>query len=184
MRFSISRMPLLVLLSCVPEALGVKKPNPLLKSASLIVTPLLKPVYKYEAPLQEKALGLIPGSPQPSEVRAQIYAKVGTSGALIYTYALSPFCTDAIRVLESTGCQFTTVELGLEWFLLGPKGSSVRAELGRMTGQTSLPHVFIGGKSVGGLFSGGEHNGGQKTQTKSQPSKTIETIHPKTLSSI
>ena len=106
---------------------------------------------KYEAPLQEKALGLIPGSPQPSEVRAQLYAKVGTSGALIYTYALSPFCTAAIRVLESTGCQFTTVELGLEWFLLGPKGSSVRAELGRMTGQTRLPHVFIGGEWVGGL---------------------------------
>lgn len=46
--------------------------------------------------------------------------------------------------------------LGPEWIpgLLDAEGAAVRAELGKMTQQTSMPHVFIGGQSVGGLFSG------------------------------
>jgi hypothetical protein len=48
------------------------------------------------------------------------------------------------------------VSLGKEWIpgLMAPGGAATRAELGKMTGQTSLPHVFVGGKSVGGLYSG------------------------------
>lgn len=45
--------------------------------------------------------------------------------------------------------------LGPEWIpgLLDAEGAAVRAELGKMTSLTSMPHVFIGGQSVGGLFS-------------------------------
>ena len=45
-------------------------------------------------------------------------------------------------------------QLGLEWFLLDKEKSTMRAELLEMTGQSSLPHVFIDGKHVGGLFTG------------------------------
>ena len=38
--------------------------------------------------------------------------------------------------------------------LLPADGAAVRAELGAMTGQTSMPHVFIGGTSIGGLATG------------------------------
>ena len=44
--------------------------------------------------------------------------------------------------------------MGPEWFLLDGVGSAMRAELLERTGQSSLPHVFIGGDSVGGLYSG------------------------------
>ena len=48
------------------------------------------------------------------------------------------------------------IELGPEWFLLGPKASAMRAELAATTGQSSLPHCFVNGKSVGGLYSGND----------------------------
>ena len=69
-------------------------------------------------------------------------------------YGLSPFSTEAIALLKGTGAKFETIELGPEWFLLGPKASVKRAELEAMTGQSSLPHVFIGGEHVGGLATG------------------------------
>ena len=142
--------------ACAPaNAAQVKTPSSILKAASAIVTPLLGPVYKVEAPLQGAVLGALADR---DEVREEIDETIGGSGCVIYTYALSPFSTEAIALLESTGCKFEKVELGLEWFLLGPKASIARQELGEMTGQTSLPHVFIGGEHVGGLYS--DPNGG------------------------
>ena len=91
-----------------------------------------------------------------AEIIADIQSTISSAPVVIYTYGLSPFSTEALAVLESTGCQFNKVELGLEWFALGPKGSATRVELRKMYGQGSLPHVFIGGEWVGGLATGGE----------------------------
>ena len=65
---------------------------------------------------------------------------------------MSPFSTEALALLESTGYEFTKVELGLEWFLLGGRESQIRVALGDMVenGATSLPKIFIGGKPLGG----------------------------------
>merc|ERR1711920_53933 len=75
---------------------------------------------------------------------------------VIYTYGLSPFSTEALSTLESTGCKLANVELGAEWFALGAKGSATRVELRKLYGQGSLPHIFIGGEWVGGLATGAE----------------------------
>ena len=68
---------------------------------------------------------------------------------MIYTH-------DWTRVVprRSTGCKFEVRQLGLEWFTLGPRASVMRAQLEELTGQSSLPHVFIGGESIGGLATG------------------------------
>ena len=52
-------------------------------------------------------------------------------------------------------------------FLLGPKASAMREELAATTGQSSLPHVFIDGKSVGGLYSGNDEGEGLASLQKS-----------------
>jgi glutaredoxin 3 len=145
---------LLVASLVVATASALKMPSPILKAASAVVTTLLKPIYSVEAPLQEAVTGVFNG-PSTDEVRAEIDATLKKSPCVVYSYPISPFCTEAVSVLQSTGCKVTVVEPGLEWFLLGPKGSAIRAELGRMTGQTSFPQIFIGGESIGGLFSGG-----------------------------
>jgi glutaredoxin len=138
---------------------NLKEASGALKAASGVVSPLLGGFYKVEAPFQARVAGAI-GGINAQEVKAEIEAEVKAEPCVIYSYPLSPFCTEAVALLESTGCKFKKVEPGLEWFLLGPKGSNIRAELGEMTGQTSFPHIFIGGQSVGGLFSGGPSGSG------------------------
>ena len=71
---------------------------------------------------------------------------------LIYTYSLSPFSTEAVALLESTGYEFTEIKLGLEWFTLGGRGSQMRVAMGDMVenGGTSLPKIFIAGKPLTG----------------------------------
>jgi hypothetical protein len=49
---------------------------------------------------------------------------------------------------------YKEISLGSEWIPGLISEPAKRAALGEMTGQTSLPHVFIGGESIGGLFSG------------------------------
>lgn len=142
----------------LPLFFALQTGNPLLKAASAVVTPLLKPVFKLETPLQTAITGAL-AKQDLNQIKAEIDDNI-RKGCVVYTYALSPFSTEAIAVLESTGCKFEVIELGQEWFLLGPKASATRSQLGEMTGQTSLPHVFIGGEWVGGIFSGGTGGGG------------------------
>ena len=78
------------------------------------------------------------------------------SNLALAAYTLSPFCTEAKKILQDTGASIKVIELGKEWVpgLLPAEGAAIRAELGQMTGQTSMPHIFIGGKSIGGLATG------------------------------
>ena len=110
---------------------------------------VLKPLYKLEAPLQA-------GAYDKAAVQKNIADEIGGSPVLVYSYTLSPFCTEAKKILQDAGANFKVIELGDEWVpgLLPAKGAAIRAELGAMTGQTSMPHVFIAGKSIGGLATG------------------------------
>ena len=49
-------------------------------------------------------------------------------------------------MLDEARVDYENVEVGLEWFLLDKEKSTLRAELLEMTGQSSLPHVFINGE--------------------------------------
>ena len=80
---------------------------------------------------------------------------------MIYTFTLSPFSSEAKLLLDRLGIEYHEISLGKEWLpgLIsdgdgGESGSLVRAALLDTTGQSSLPHIFVGGTSVGGLFSG------------------------------
>jgi glutaredoxin len=81
-------------------------------------------------------------------------AKLKDEGLVIYTYALSPFSTEAVALLDKSGVKYEKRQLGLEWFLLGPRSSVTRLELENLTGQSSLPHIFINGEHIGGLATG------------------------------
>eukprot|EP00964_Phaeocystis_antarctica_P070717 scaffold43083_cov61-Phaeocystis_antarctica.AAC.4 len=110
---------------------------------------VLKPLYKLEAPLQA-------GNYDKAAVRAAIEKEVSSAPVLVYSYTLSPFCSEAKKILKDAGATFKVIELGDEWVpgLLPAEGAAIRAELGAMTGQTSMPHIFIGGTSIGGLATG------------------------------
>jgi hypothetical protein len=109
-----------------PESrLFASAPNPIIAIAAKGMS-LLSPIFKVEAALQANLLG---GS-QKEEAQLEIDAAKKKNKVLIYTYALSPFSVQAIDLLEGSGYQYTKIELGAEWFLLGGKGSAIRAALG------------------------------------------------------
>lgn len=58
--------------------------------------------------------------------------------------------------MDSLDIEYKEISLGLEWvpFMISDEGTRKRAALGVMTGQTSLPNVFVNGKSIGGLYEG------------------------------
>eukprot|EP00316_Scyphosphaera_apsteinii_P017636 CAMPEP_0119314018 /NCGR_PEP_ID=MMETSP1333-20130426/31317_1 /TAXON_ID=418940 /ORGANISM="Scyphosphaera apsteinii, Strain RCC1455" /LENGTH=198 /DNA_ID=CAMNT_0007319027 /DNA_START=65 /DNA_END=661 /DNA_ORIENTATION=+ len=131
----------------------VKEPNTAISVAGKAMA-IARPVFAVEADLQALLTNL--GGYDEAEVQAEIAATINSAPVVIYTYGLSPFSTEALATLESTGCKFQNVELGLEWFALGARGSSTRVELRKRTGQGSLPHIFIGGEWVGGLSTGAD----------------------------
>lgn len=132
-------------------------PSEIIEGASRVVTPLLKPVYKVLAPLQAGSYKRETNKEYESDVaeaKAQIETEIISDVVVIYTYSLSPFCTEATALLDNLGIPYTEISLGMEWIPGLLRDPLKRAALGEMTGQTSLPNVFIGGKSIGGLFTG------------------------------
>eukprot|EP00435_Cladocopium_sp_Y103_P042001 s588_g11.t1 len=117
-----------------------------LKVASLGMG-LLKPVFAAEAKLQALAY-------DEEEIRAKIAAEVKSAPVVVYTYSLSPFCTEATKLLDALGAEYKEIQLAPEWFLMLGENAAKRAELGALYGRTSMPHIFIGGESIGGLMDG------------------------------
>jgi glutaredoxin len=118
---------------------------------------LLRPVFSWQNRLQASLLGA--DEDALAAATAEIEWEVEASGAVVYTYGLSPFSVEALALLEAVGGEVRRVEVGPEWFLLGKQGSATRAALLEKTGQSSLPSVFIGGRHVGGLFTGSPAGG-------------------------
>lgn len=125
-------------------------PNPAINIAAKGMS-LLSPIFKAEALIQAAALGTIGGVDKESIIQ-QITDNKTKNKALIYTYGLSPFSSEAVNILEETGYEFKKIELGAEWFLLGGEGSVTRVALSEEVdnGATSLPKIFIGGQCIGG----------------------------------
>ena len=136
-----------------PSPIEVKGANAAIGLAGKAM-PLLSPIFNLEAIVQAVVFNL--GSYDADAVQAEIEETITSAPVVVYTYPLSPFSTEVVSILESSGCKYKNVELGLEWFALGPKGSATRVELRKMFGQGSLPHCFIGGEWVGGLSTGAE----------------------------
>jgi Glutaredoxin and related proteins len=112
---------------------------------------LLKPIFQLEAQIQAATLGSLSKVDKESVV-SEIDDLKQQHKALVYTYGLSPFSSEAVNILKSTGYEFKNIELGLEWFLLGGKESVMRVALSEEVDDraTSLPKIFIGGKCIGG----------------------------------
>jgi glutaredoxin len=132
-------------------------PSELLEWASTNVMSLAKPVFKLLAPLQagekddeSNYKGMIRDAIREIEAEAVI------APIVVYTYELSPFSAETTSLLDRIGVEYKEISLGKEWLpgLIAEDGAIKRAALLEMTGQSSLPHIFIDGKPIGGLFSG------------------------------
>ena len=133
-------------------------PSELLQWISEIVLPLAKPIFAALTPVQAGA------SQDDAEAYERTIAQemeiiqsaASSHPVLIYTYELSPFSFECKALLDSCSIPFKEISLGQEWIpgMIQEGGSITRAALLQMTGQSSLPHIFVNGKSIGGLFTG------------------------------
>jgi len=115
----------------------------------------LKPLFVIENKLQSKVLGVTESDLEVA--KAKIDGIITSNKAVAFTYDLSPFSTEATDILEERGYDYMKISVGLEWFLLDKDSSALRTALLNMTGQSSLPHIFINGVHIGGVFSGNEN---------------------------
>ena len=82
--------------------------------------------------------------------RAKIEEIVGAAPLVVFSWDASPFSQKALKALAMTGAEVKNVGLDDPW----AEGHPLRAELGRMTGRTSVPSVWIGGEYCGGYDDG------------------------------
>lgn len=92
----------------------------------------------------------IAGEFDASAVSAQVKADANSAPLVLFTWDSSPACKKALKLLALTGANFTVVKLDAPW----DEGNQKRSVLGRLTGKSSVPSVWIGGKYVGGCDDG------------------------------
>lgn len=136
-------------------------PSELLQWTSDYVMSLAKPVFAIETPLQAGSYKMKQNDEAGNEneiakAQADIQATIQANPVVVYTYKLSPFSSETLSLLSNLEVEYKEISLGQEWIpgLMNEGGAATRAALLEMTGQSSLPHIFIGGQSIGGLYSG------------------------------
>ncbi|KAI2507214.1 glutathione S-transferase [Fragilaria crotonensis] len=130
-------------------------PNELLQFASDTILPLFRSSFAALTRLQA-------GAKDPEyeallgKASTEIAFEKASGLVVVYTYELSPFSWETKLLLDRLNVDYLEISLGKEWFpgFINEGGALKRAALLATTGQSSLPHIFIGGRSIGGLFDG------------------------------
>merc|ERR1712217_320856 len=89
-------------------------------------------------------------------VQDQIKKDINSAPVVVYSLQVSPFAMMAKRLLAQNVDSFKVIELGPTFLpgVLSTEAAAIRAELTEMVGQSSLPHIFVQGKSIRGLIDG------------------------------
>lgn len=98
--------------------------------------------------IQARARLFLARSSPPALSRAQEEAK--SAPLVLFTWEVSPSCKKALELLEVAGAKPKVIRLDQPW----SEGNKKRAALGRLTGKSSVPSVWIGGRYVGGCDDG------------------------------
>mmetsp|Transcript_7017 Transcript_7017/g.21004 ORF Transcript_7017/g.21004 Transcript_7017/m.21004 type:complete len:218 (-) Transcript_7017:254-907(-) len=93
---------------------------------------------------------VLAGDYDAGEASNKIDEFIDSAPCVMFTWAQSPSCKDAVAAMELAGADFRVVRLDDPW----DEGNPLRAELGKRVGKASVPSIWIGGEYVGG-FDGG-----------------------------
>ncbi|KAG7401950.1 hypothetical protein PHYBOEH_008471 [Phytophthora boehmeriae] len=74
-----------------------------------------------------------------------VEAQIAASPVVVYSKSYCPYCTKTKTLLTQLGAKYEVVELDQ---VAG--GSEQQDALETITGQSTVPNVFVGGKSIGG----------------------------------
>lgn len=84
------------------------------------------------------------------KVTAEVKSLAQSAPLVMFTWEQSPACKKAIKYLEMAGVSPKIIRLDNPW----EEGNPRRAALGGLTGRTSVPSIWIGGKYIGGCDDG------------------------------
>jgi len=118
------------------------RPDSLAQRASLFAANRLRSV-------KQAIVDAAAGDFDPARIDARIAAESASAPVFLYSFSTCPFCKRAKEILDQEGARFTALELDVE-----PDGPAIRARLGRLTGRTSMPAIWVGGEYVGGCNDG------------------------------
>ena len=88
----------------------------------------------------------IAGEYDREAVERQIKEEAASAPLVLFTWESSPSCKKALEYLKETGATPKVIRLDEPW----AEGNPKRAALGRLTGKSSVPSVWIGGAYAGG----------------------------------
>ena len=92
----------------------------------------------------------IAGEYDVSAVTSAVTKEAASAPVVLFTWESSPACKKALKYLEWANVKPHVVRLDNPW----SEGNPKRAALGRLTGRSSVPSIWIGGKYVGGCDDG------------------------------
>ena len=92
----------------------------------------------------------IAGEYDVSAVTSAVTKEAASAPVVLFTWESSPACKKALKYLEWANVKPHVVRLDNPW----SEGNPNRAALGRLTGRSSVPSIWIGGKYVGGCDDG------------------------------
>ncbi|KAI5665509.1 hypothetical protein M9H77_15362 [Catharanthus roseus] len=70
---------------------------------------------------------------------------VASNPVVVFSKTYCPFCVNVKQLLSKLGASYKAIELDAE-----SDGSELQSALAEITGQRTVPNVFIGGKHIGG----------------------------------
>lgn len=92
----------------------------------------------------------IAGEYDKGSTEAELRKIIGSAPVVMFSWTVSPACKKAKRLLALAGVEVKVVELDQPW----SEGNPKRAQLGRMTGKSSVPSIWINGEYIGGCDDG------------------------------
>lgn len=108
------------------------------------------PQWLVNSPLKTRVTEILAGSSyDPEESVAAVQRLIASDDVVVFSATYCPFSAAAKAALRAEGVPFTAVEWNRT-----PGGGGFAPALATLTGRSSIPHVFIGGESVGGFNDG------------------------------
>ncbi|CAI5711043.1 unnamed protein product [Peronospora destructor] len=80
-----------------------------------------------------------------TNAKETVEAKIAASPVVVYSKSSCPYCTKTKSLLTQLGAKYEVVELDQI-----SDGREQQDALKEITGQSTVPNVFVGGKSIGG----------------------------------
>ncbi|TNV75171.1 hypothetical protein FGO68_gene10928 [Halteria grandinella] len=81
-----------------------------------------------------------------SAIKTRVQEMISQTGkVLVFSKTWCPYCTEAKEVFSSVDVQYETIELDKV-----ADGDKIQAALHEITGQKTVPNIFVGGTHIGG----------------------------------